>query len=108
MTLGHHSSRGPVSAHTLPPVQHCRREQPPGGPLLLTWAPSALLAHSTMPWLCTPRMVAGFRLHSSATRRPCISASGMNFTRPLTTCGAGGGGGGPPTSHPSALRWALG
>mmetsp|Transcript_26757 Transcript_26757/g.68147 ORF Transcript_26757/g.68147 Transcript_26757/m.68147 type:complete len:301 (+) Transcript_26757:836-1738(+) len=58
---------------------------PAGGSTSSTVAPSALVAASTMAWLCTPRMAAGFRLHSTHTRRPCISASGMYLTSPLTT-----------------------
>ena len=42
-----------------------------------------------MPYDMTSRILAGFRLHTTTTRRPCIASSGTNLTSPLTTCGDG-------------------
>ena len=58
---------------------------------LLTLAPSGDVAASTMAWLWMPRMLAGFKLHTSTTRRCCISAHGeAGGERPEG--GRGGGG----------------
>lgn len=51
----------------------------------LTLEPSAVDAARTMACDFTPRMLPAFKLATMTTRRPCISASGMCFTRPLTT-----------------------
>lgn len=40
----------------------------------------------TMPSDMTSRILAGFRLQTTTTRRFCICSTGTNLTRPLTTC----------------------
>ncbi len=52
--------------HTRSPVA-----APGGGTSGCTTSCAALLAHSTMPWLFTPRMLRGFRLQMTTTLRPC-------------------------------------
>lgn len=41
--------------------------------------------HSTIPFDSTPLILAGFKLHKTATFRFCISSNGTNLARPLTT-----------------------
>ena len=43
-------------------------------------------AQLTMPSDMTSRILAGFRLQTTTTRRFCICSRGTNLTRPLTTC----------------------
>ena len=43
-------------------------------------------AQLTMPSDMTSRILAGFRLQTTTTRRFCIWSRGTNLTRPLTTC----------------------
>ncbi len=50
-----------------------------------TRSPSGDVAASTMAWLFTPRMAAGFMLATSTTRRPLSASNGMCFRSPLTT-----------------------
>ena len=40
----------------------------------------------TIPYDITSRILAGFRLVTTTTRRFCIFSTGTNFTKPLTTC----------------------
>lgn len=52
---------------------------------------SHLIAHVpgqqlTMPSDMMSRILAGFRLQTTTTRRFCICSTGTNLTRPLTTC----------------------
>mmetsp|Transcript_1047 Transcript_1047/g.1838 ORF Transcript_1047/g.1838 Transcript_1047/m.1838 type:complete len:237 (-) Transcript_1047:1802-2512(-) len=73
---------------------------PSGGVTSSTVLPSALLAHITMACDFMPLMLTGFKLASTTTRRFCISASGMNFTRPEITVR----GSASPTSISSTYR----
>ena len=57
-------------------------------------------AHSSMPWLVTPRILRGLRLHSTVTRAPSIASSGTNATSPLQICR----GSASPTSTSSTYR----
>lgn len=41
--------------------------------------------HSSIPCDSTPRILAGFRLHKTATKRFCKSSNGTNLASPLTT-----------------------
>ena len=65
----------PAAAHTPPATSLTHVHLTAIQTLLpLTLLPSGEVAASTIAWLWMPRMLAGFRLHTSTTRRCCISA----------------------------------